>query len=208
MSHSPFIHTYTGGQFHYGNEKLADVRIEDIAHQLAHVCRFSGASKFHYSVAQHSLIVERMVRQQGASNRACLRALLHDAHEAYIGDFPTPFQVWFREEVCSGADFLEEAKMRLDNMIFKALGVDYDLPAKERALIHWADKAAFLVEANQLFDEIPTWLPEYAARYDIPSTFWEGETILPLRPEQAKNVFHSRFQMLWTDVFHTDGEAA
>jgi hypothetical protein len=58
------------------------VRIEDIAHALSLICRWSGNTKHHYSVAQHSLAVASLFRNK----KDKLDALLHDAAEAYIGD--------------------------------------------------------------------------------------------------------------------------
>ena len=66
------------------------IKIADIAHHLALINRFCGATMVPYSVAQHSLVVVRILEQMDAHPRTCLWGLLHDAHEAYLGDIPTP----------------------------------------------------------------------------------------------------------------------
>ena len=61
-----------------------EVRIDDIAHCLAHTCRFHGSTRHHYSVAQHSVYVAWLLRRESAQTR--LQALLHDASESYLPD--------------------------------------------------------------------------------------------------------------------------
>lgn len=63
-----------------------DVELGDIAHALALICRYGGHAKRHYSVAEHSLLVERIVSMEGGGPELGLWALLHDASEAYLGD--------------------------------------------------------------------------------------------------------------------------
>src|SRR3954449_6821634 len=66
-----------------------DIEIEDIAHGLARVARWNGqTSGTHiFSVAQHTLLVEAVLRTQmpRADHRVRLAVLLHDAPEYVIG---------------------------------------------------------------------------------------------------------------------------
>ncbi|HIP22190.1 MAG TPA: hypothetical protein EYG79_01125, partial [Rhodobacteraceae bacterium] len=72
------------------NPAPLDIEIEDIAHGLAFVARWNGQTKgeFPYSVAEHSLLVERIYGQIAPKAPAQWRmvALLHDAPEYVIGD--------------------------------------------------------------------------------------------------------------------------
>lgn len=61
-----------------------DILLVDIAHHLSMVCRFGGAVRRFYSVADHSIYVSRLVETPGA--------LLHDATEAYLGDVIKPIK--------------------------------------------------------------------------------------------------------------------
>ena len=81
------------------------LRIEDIAHHLALINRWSGATSRPYSVAEHSLLVVRIMEVEHGitSPSALLAGLLHDAHEAYTGDLTSPMKqiigdAWHAEE--------------------------------------------------------------------------------------------------------------
>lgn len=65
--------------------KPADVSILDIAHHLSHMCRFTGATRDLYTVAQHSVLVSLHCDPADA-----LWGLMHDAAEAYLWDAARP----------------------------------------------------------------------------------------------------------------------
>jgi len=71
-----------------------DIEIEDIAHGLSFVARWNGQTlgDFAYSVAEHSLLVERLYARLNprAPAKWRLAALLHDAPEYVIGDMISP----------------------------------------------------------------------------------------------------------------------
>ena len=73
-----------------------DIEIADIAHGLARVARWNGQTHgaHIFSVAQHTLLVETVLRVQNpaAGDRLRLAALLHDAPEYVIGDMISPFK--------------------------------------------------------------------------------------------------------------------
>jgi hypothetical protein len=190
MSH--FIHTASGGEFHYG-KPFADIRIRDVAHHLSHENRFCGATTLPYSVAQHSLMVERLVRvhPQGGEHKRNLRlyALLHDAHEGFMGDAPTPFQKWFAEEFCNGVDLIELAKQELDKQILPRLGVQLPLDSTDRLVAKECDRYAFVLEARQLFWELPTWLDQYIEQTGVSHLLHLDETIPVMLPWEVRAAF-------------------
>ncbi|HCE28458.1 MAG TPA: hypothetical protein DET46_06555 [Comamonadaceae bacterium] len=65
-------------------------QIEEIAHALAQINRYTGHAARPYSVAEHSLLVCDLVQAAGFDCHAQMAALLHDAHEAFCGDAATP----------------------------------------------------------------------------------------------------------------------
>ncbi len=72
--------------------RIGDIRIEEIAHNLSHICRFNGSTAQPYSVAAHSVFVSKLVRAGGGSAWSCLAGLLHDGTEAYLGDVSGPLK--------------------------------------------------------------------------------------------------------------------
>lgn len=95
MTH-PFMLTCTGREHPLAGHPVHldenAPRIEEIAHALAQINRFTGHAVRPYSVAEHSLLVCDIVASQGLSVHAQMAALLHDAHEAYTGDVSTPIK--------------------------------------------------------------------------------------------------------------------
>jgi hypothetical protein len=70
----------------------AQMALADVAHALGQINRFNGHARRPYSVAEHSLLVLDIVEHlfAPASVHCRLAALMHDAHEAYVGDMTTP----------------------------------------------------------------------------------------------------------------------
>ncbi len=81
------MQTFSRTMFYPLDPHPEDVHIVDIAHALANICRFGGHAKRFYSVAQHSVLVSRIVEPEDA-----LHGLMHDAAEAYVGDVVRPIK--------------------------------------------------------------------------------------------------------------------
>ncbi len=86
---NPTILTISGQYFPYESPETYDFNIEEIAHSLARLCRFTGHVNTDgiYSVAQHSVLVSFIVPDE-----LKVAALLHDAAEAYMGDVNSPLK--------------------------------------------------------------------------------------------------------------------
>lgn len=98
-----WMQTYTGRKFTPLNPSPADIDIVDIAHALSMTCRFGGHCKQFYSVAQHSVLMAEKAAPQDK-----LRALLHDAAEAYIGDLIRPIKL-HNDTFCQVEEIVELA---------------------------------------------------------------------------------------------------
>lgn len=97
LSHTcrpPAVRTISGRLVDITNPKPGDFDIVDIAHALSLQCRYNGHVTRMYTVAAHSLLVERIleIRRQPPLTR--LRGLLHDATEAYMSDIAAPQKKW------------------------------------------------------------------------------------------------------------------
>ena len=124
-----------------------DIEVEDIAHGLAFVARWSGQTigEFPYSVAEHSLLVEEIFTRLNPKAKPAQRliALLHDAPEYVIGDMISPVKA----SVGPGYDELEK---RLAAAIHMRFGLSTIIPAALKKQIKKADKVSAWLEATQL----------------------------------------------------------
>ena len=84
------IKTYTGIMFDPLEPNTDLIRIEDIAHALAMLCRANGHFKSFYSVGQHCINCAEEAAARGYSARVQLGCLLHDGSEAYLSDVTRP----------------------------------------------------------------------------------------------------------------------
>lgn len=84
-----WMQTFTGKAVYPMDLRPDDICIEDIAHALSMLCRYNGHSQRFYSVAEHSVLIARHLRQKH-SDAVALEGLLHDATEAYLADVPRP----------------------------------------------------------------------------------------------------------------------
>ena len=124
-----------------------DIEIVDIAHGLARVSRWNGQTKgkFPLSVAQHSVMVERLMSQNAPKldQRWRLAALLHDAPEYVIGDMITPFKYAL-------GGIYRDIESRLSEAVHIRFGLPARLPESVERAIKRADRMAAWIEATQL----------------------------------------------------------
>jgi 5'-deoxynucleotidase YfbR-like HD superfamily hydrolase len=124
-----------------------DIEIEDIAHGLARVARWNGQTvgEHPYSVAEHSLLVERLVGMFRPAAKAAdrLAALLHDAPEYVIGDMISPFKA------ALGLDY-RAFEERLARAVRIRFGLASDPDPWLEKLLKRADRASAYFEATQL----------------------------------------------------------
>ena len=158
-----WIQTYTGRAFWPLDPHEDDISLLDIAHSLSHQCRFAGHSSHFYSVAQHSVLVARIVPKKYA-----LWGLLHDASEAYLVDLPRPI----KNSGALGRNY-KKAEERVMSIVCRKFGI----PEKQPACVKEADDRILATEARDLMTVHP-----YA---------WDQErkpleiSIIPQSPEVA-----------------------
>lgn len=172
--HTDWIQTYTGRQFWPLEPRLEDVDIVDIAHALSNLCRYGGHVERFYSVAQHCVLVSRVVPREHA-----LRGLLHDASEAYLIDVPRPIK---RAE---GMEAYREAEKRLEVVIYERFG----LSPQDPECIKTADNQLLRTEQRDLMKPAPAAWKDYRVGA-LP------EKIEPWSPLASRITFLNRFRDL------------
>lgn len=173
MSH--WIQTYSGKAFDLLDPQPDMVDFDDIAHALSLLCRFSGHTRRHYSVAQHSVMVASQLPA-----KLQLAGLLHDAHEAYIGDISTPMKrALFK---CESYD-LYTIESNIQRAIHEAAGLPLTLTNHEQAQIKDADLRALMTERRDLMGPSPAPWGKYE---DIEPL---DEPIVPWEARGAKGLF-------------------
>ena len=158
--------TFTGVWVDPSKIRSDQVRIEDIAHHLSMLCRWGGAVREFYSVAQHSVRVSRLCDPSDA-----LWGLLHDAAEAYVGDMIRPMKDALRRHTVVFSH-IEEAVML-------QVCAQFDLPNEMPLSVKEADEAA--------------WREEMAA---LTHGGDGGVDMTPLSPQEAEREFLSRYEEL------------
>ncbi len=144
--------------------------VEDVARALAYQPRWCGATKHFYSVAEHSVMVSRLVPEQVAYD-----ALWHDAVEFIQGDWPSPLKVYL------GRDEINRKLAPIEEALARRFGFALHLPEVK--------KADLIAMATELRDLLPgAWMD------------WEhlpppsAEAIEPIGPERAFALFMARYE--------------
>jgi 5'-deoxynucleotidase YfbR-like HD superfamily hydrolase len=175
-----------------------DIEIEDIAHGLARVARWNGQTvgEHGFSVAQHSLVVEDIVRrlEPQIEPRWRLAALLHDAPEYVIGDMISPFKT------ALGVDY-RVFEDRLERAIHRRFGLPAKVPAAVKALLKRADLVSAHYEAIQLAG----FTPEEAVRLFGRPPRGLTLVLVPLPAPQAQARYLEKFAHLLSMLARVEG---
>lgn len=174
------IETVSGKLVNVTNPNPDDISINDIAWAISRLPRFAGHSitETAYNVAQHSVYVAELLEEIltkslhdelpydvryaavnivaiGNIKEVLLKALLHDAHEAYTGDIPSPVK-----RIPELRETIKLIEMKLDH----AIRTKVDLPEltdSERLIIKYCDRLAQAIEGYQF-------MPSRGLNWDLP----------------------------------------
>ena len=173
----PYILTIRGHHFDFLNMDNNVFDVEEIAHALAHLCRFNGHCREFYSVAQHSVIVSRLAGQ-GHS----MGGLFHDAGEAYLGDVTTNLKQLLPNYKRITAD--------VEAWLVNTTG--YDIHSFE---VKYADLQALGMEKRDLMAHDSSGWPVLDG-VEIPT-----DPIDPLPPVEAFNLFMETYDNLFMKTY-------
>lgn len=155
--------------------QVEDIDLADIAHHLSNQCRWSGATKHHYSVAQHAYYCSTIVPSEQAFD-----ALHHDDAETYLQDMAKPLK---NHETLGQA--YRGAEKRIEKIIGEAFGVRFPVSPEVKE----ADLLMLCAEADQLVHGRKHW----TYYHDLPA----AEIVIPKwTPEKAERKFLARHEQL------------
>jgi uncharacterized protein len=133
---TPHIQLSTGEFFNFLEPDPALITIPMLAKALSQLCRFTGHTSEFYSVAQHSVLVSRLVPPELAR-----WGLFHDAAEALIGDVSSPLKQLLPE--------YKTIERRVERCVWEALGLYGPMPPE----VKLADMSAILAERERLMPQ-------------------------------------------------------
>jgi len=168
-----WVQTYTGKKVYPLNPKSEDIDINDIAHSLSMICRFTGHVKNFYSVANHSILTSYVCNQEDR-----LSALLHDCSEFLLTDLCRPLKQ------SGGFDNYLAYEKTLQSIIYRKFGLKEETPPSVKK----ADNVLLATEARDL---MTTLLPGWNFS-EKPLPF----KIIPMTQPEAEKLFLERFYEL------------
>lgn len=173
------IITYTGRLFWPLSPRLEDINALDICHALSNQCRFTGHTRFFYSVAEHSCRVSDILPDE-----LKLTGLLHDASEAYLMDLARPVKE--QREM----SLFREAEDKLMYNIAFHFGLTYPLPKEVKE----ADGILLVTEYRDLMEKNKVREGDFNGYKPL------NEFIRPWTPVQAKSAMMERLVKLGVSV--------
>lgn len=129
------ISTASGRFFDLLRPEEYEYDIEEIALALSNLCRYTGHVNRFYSVAEHSVLVSRLV-----PDKLALAGLLHDASEAFVGDVSSPLKKLIPE--------YKKIEEKIQHAISDHFGLEYPFPPE----VHEADKRMYWQERQEVAD--------------------------------------------------------
>lgn len=189
-----YVTTISGNEVDLPDPQAWSINPEDIAHALGMTCRFNGQIPWHYSVAEHSLHVSRLVEKYAREEypdidpmwvrKLSLGALLHDASEYILADLISPVKHY----IGSQTDAYQLLERQVMGRVVERFSLEdgfWDHP-----LVGRADKVMYATERAQLTPETP----RKGEHQPLPGYD------LGLERQAAKEAWLRRFWDLYKDV--------
>lgn len=173
----PYFETYTTQMFFPGRPEEYAFPIEEIAHSLSLQCRYNGHVSRFYSVAEHCVRIAVYARR---SKRDNLRALMHDAVEAYLCDVPRPLKPFLPGYY--------ELEAKIEAAIMRRYGLEEKMPTWLRDLdnrIIVDERAALMGPPVNDWGFIGTLKPLGVSSHDL----------MGWTPETAKETFLNHYYL-------------
>ncbi|MEO0485291.1 MAG: metal-dependent phosphohydrolase [Pseudomonadota bacterium] len=167
----PTILCRGGAYFDLADPEGSDIHVEDIAHALSHLCRFTGHARQFYSVAEHCVHASHLVPPEFA-----LEALMHDAAEAYVGDVAAPLKALLPDY------------RRIEARVERAIRRRFNLPLGTSAAVKRADLEMLRAEQVLVMSNHDDWGLDHYVFPPLCVECWP--------PVRARAAFLDRFREL------------
>lgn len=132
--------------------KLEDIKLDDIAHHLAKIQRYNGATDIDitYSVGEHCINLANYFLNKGMKAEARI-ALIHDASEAYLSDIVSPV----KQQLAAYQKLEDEVQ---GEIYVKLLGYESAVAILKNVLgrssnVNKADKRILIDEVESMMDD-------------------------------------------------------
>lgn len=182
MGERPWIQLASGRALPLLDPGPRDVDLRAYVHGVAHLCRFVGHAQSFYSVAQHLCLVH-----DAAGMAARPHALLHDLHEAAIGDVSAPMKAALRAMHPDAGAAFAELERRHEAAVHEAVGLPFPAPDRVAAEVKTLDRRALATECRDLMRGVPPFLRDTAP---LP------RVVRPWAPARAAEEWLKRFDDL------------
>lgn len=171
-----WIMTQSGRMFFFENPHPRSIVIEDIAASLSKICRFTGHTRCHYSVAEHSIRVSWLAEKK--YGRAFAKeGLLHDSGEAYVSDLNGPLK-----------RLIGDGYKKWEEIAETAVGKVFGFTTPKTKEVKDCDGVLYLTEKRDLFPPFNLPFTSYPDKEPLP------DPIIPMSSELARLLFLHRFE--------------
>lgn len=187
----PWMQTDSGQRVDLLRPDPASIRFDDIAHHLARINRYVGATREAYCVAQHLCLTMDILRQWRHDKATQFAGFVHDWHEAFTGDITSPMKRAITV-LAGGKDVMGWIEEKIDEAIRQAFGERFAalLDAADWDAVKRADLACLHIEKRALMRvQRDDWnLPTLQAFRRLPLRPWSAQS--------AERAFTARWQSL------------
>lgn len=139
-----YMRSYSGKKIFHLQPQATQFCLEDIAHALSQICRFTGHCSPFYSVAEHCIRVADLLPED-----IRIHGLLHDAAEAYISDITTAFKKNLLVKQGQKTTSISVTEECILFSIYESLGLRFPDSAT-KTKIAYADEVMLVTEARDL----------------------------------------------------------
>lgn len=179
MDNKSYYETYTGEIFTVSEIEPKHINLYDLAHHGSHLCRFVGAVKFHYTIAQHQVYAARILWEETSDATLAMCGLVHDGSEIITSDVASPIKRGLTDYIA------------MENKVQEVIAKKYGLPYPWPHELEVVDKRLLVTEARDLKE--PTWMVRHAYKYGEPYSHF---VIEEWSSEKAKQEYIKMFEFL------------